>query len=248
MKKFLILQLRSEDEASDNEFEAFLTKGGLTKDEVVRVRIEKEPVPTILPDQYAGIIIGGGPSNVSDAPEKKTNAQKRFESELVELFDTILKYDIPYLGACYGIGAIAKYLGASVSKEKYSEDVGATLLKKTGEGMQDQLTRDLPMEFKALGGHKEACQELPKGAVLLLTSDACPVQMFRLKNNVYATQFHPELDTEGILVRIKVYKHAGYFPPEEADPLAARCKKEDIHVPEQILRNFVLRYRDKNKA
>jgi GMP synthase (glutamine-hydrolysing) len=244
MKKFLILQLRPEDVASDDEFEAFVQKGGLTEDEVVRVRMEQESVPEVVPGEYAGIIIGGGPSNVSDAEEKKSDEQKRFEAELAPMFDTILHYDIPYLGACYGIGALAAHLGAPVSKERYGEEVGATLLKKTGEGMQDALTRDLPRTFKAFVGHKEACQELPKGAVLLLTSDTCPVQMIRVKNNVYATQFHPELDTNGILVRIEAYKYAGYFPAEDAENVAVRCRKEDVHMPEQILKNFVQRYRD----
>ena len=38
---------------------------------------------------------------------------------------------------------------------------------------------------------------LPPTAVLLATSPRCPVQMFRVKQNLYATQFHPELDVRG---------------------------------------------------
>ena len=53
----------------------------------------------------------------------------------------------------------------------------------------------------------------------LATSAACPVQAFRVGQNVYATQFHPELDLEGICTRIEVYKNAGYFDPSEAETL-----------------------------
>ncbi len=45
MKPVLILQLRPEDEASDDEYRAFLEKGGLSEGETVRVRMEAAPLP-----------------------------------------------------------------------------------------------------------------------------------------------------------------------------------------------------------
>ena len=42
------------------------------------------------------------------------------------------------------------------------------------------------------------------------------MQAFRLGRNVYATQFHPELDVAGLVTRIEVYRHFGYFEPHEA--------------------------------
>ena len=76
MKPFLILQLRPEDEASDNEFSAFLKYGGLTEKEVHRIRMEKESIPNIDLNEYSGIILGGGPSNVSDKVEIKKEYEK----------------------------------------------------------------------------------------------------------------------------------------------------------------------------
>ena len=63
--------------------------------------------------------------------------------------------------------------------------------------------------------------------------------MFRLKNNIYATQFHPEADAEGFTLRIKQYQHHGYFPPETANDLIAAVSRE--HTPESqlILKRFV---------
>jgi GMP synthase (glutamine-hydrolysing) len=43
-------------------------------------------------------------------------------------------------------------------------------------------------------------------------------------------------------LRINIYKDKGYFPPDEADALIARCHAQDVHAPEAILRNFVGRY------
>src|SRR5204862_8258894 len=91
-------------------------------------------------------------------------------------------------------------------------------------------------------GHKEAISKLPGHAVLLASSAACPVQAFRVGANVYATQFHPELDADGLCVRIDVYKHAGYFEPEQADEIRALAWRSDLSHPPAVLHQFVRRY------
>lgn len=244
MKPFLILQLRPEDPAADNEFQAFLRAGRLSADQAHRVRMEQAGLPSLELDDYSGVIVGGGPSNVSDAPESKSAEQKRFEPQLQQLLDRIVERDFPYLGACYGLGALASHQGAVVSKERYSEPVGPITVYLTEEGQADPLLAGLPEEFRAFVGHKEACQQPPAGAVLLARSATCPQQGIRVKQNIYAFQFHPELDIEGICLRIDIYRHAGYFPPEEAEPLKRRCQAErEVPVPVEIMRRFVERYR-----
>ena len=101
---------------------------------------------------------------------------------------------------------------------------------------------EFPEKIAVLCGHKEACDRLPQGATLLLTNDDCPVQMFRIGENIYATQFHPEGDGEGFTVRIHAYKHHGYFQPEEADALIVEVNREDTPYAREILRRFVARY------
>ena len=115
-------------------------------------------------------------------------------------------------------------------------------IRLTAEGRADPLLADLPDAFEAYVGHKEAVRELPAHAVLLATSDACPVQMFRVKENLYATQFHPELDLEGILTRIGVYRDYGYFAPETAGDVEATVRRGDVREPHRILAAFVRRY------
>ena len=58
----------------------------------------------------------------------------------------------------------------------------------------------------------------------LASSPACPVQAFRIGRNVYATQFHPELDIHGLCTRIDVYQHAGYFEPDQAESVKAMAR------------------------
>jgi GMP synthase (glutamine-hydrolysing) len=100
----------------------------------------------------------------------------------------------------------------------------------------------MPQSFPAYVGHKEAVRKLPDHAVLLASSAGCPVQMFRIKQNLYATQFHPELDVTGMEERIRVYRDYGYFPRDEADLVLERAAAVSIAEPMRILRAFVERY------
>lgn len=236
MKPFLLLATREVDRAADNEYEAMLHFSGLDERELRRVRMEQGPLPPINLDDFSGVIIGGGPFNSSDV--EKSPVQVRVEAEVGGLLDQIVPRDFPFLGACYGIGTLGTHQGAVVDRT-YSEPVGPTLISLTDQGRVDRLFQGLPDSFEAFLGHKEAIRKLPAHAVNLAFSDACPVQAFRVGNNVYATQFHPELDVAGIDVRVDVYKHAGYFDPSEAEDLKARARESNVVHPPVILRRFV---------
>jgi GMP synthase (glutamine-hydrolysing) len=242
-KPFLILQLRPETEASDNEFDAILQKGGLDAGQVRRIRLDQTALPDDLElEDYAGVIVGGGPGCVSDAPAGKPPLEARIEAAVLSLMPQITARNFPYLGCCYGIGILGKHLGGDVSKRAYSEPVGTSDCTLTPEGADDPLLAGMPQEFTAFVGHKEAVQSLPEGCVHLVSSPTCPFQMLRYGHHVYATQFHPEADSAGFQTRINIYKHCGYFPPETADALIAMCHAADVHAPELVLRNFVKRY------
>jgi GMP synthase (glutamine-hydrolysing) len=243
MKPFLILQLREIDVVADNEYEAFLKYGGLRDADTHRIRIEKESFANIDLNNYAGVLLGGGPSNVSDELSEKPDFQRRFEAELQLLFDQLFALDIPYLGSCYGLGAVVNYAGGRVTKEKYSEKVGLTTVHFGENALSDPLLQGLPSSFQAFVGHKEACQNVPEGGVLLASSTACPVQLVRFKRNIYAAQFHVELDAEGIIVRIQNYRNHGYFEPKSAAALIKEVKNTKAEVPQQILQRFVEKYR-----
>ncbi|WP_299923942.1 glutamine amidotransferase [uncultured Pelagimonas sp.] len=243
MAKFLLLQLRPEPEVSDSEYRAMLDKSGLDDARVHRICLDREELPTGLDVHgYAGVIVGGGPGCVSDAPEDKTPVEACIEAACLSLMPEITAADVPFMGCCYGIGILGHHLGADVSKARYGEPVGPTTCEVTPDGAKDPLLQNVPAAFDALVGHKEALQELPKGAVHLLASGPCPFQMIRYGANVYATQFHPEADGAEFETRIKFYRHKGYFAPDDADRLIDICHSADISAPEKILTAFVARY------
>ncbi len=241
MKPFLLLSSRAEDAAAEEEYASFLRCTGLPAERLRRIRLEAGPLPHLDLDDWSGIFLGGGPFNSSDPPEEKSAVQVRVERELNSLLDEVVARDFPFLGACYGVGTLGVHQGAVVDRT-YGEPVAAAEIALTDEGRADPLLDGLSERFDAFVGHKEACRTLPPSAVLLATSLACPVQMFRVRTNVYATQFHPELDPPSIVARVRVYQHAGYFPPEELDALISRLQPAKVHEPGRMLANFVARF------
>jgi GMP synthase (glutamine-hydrolysing) len=241
VKPFLLLAIRAEDAAADNEYDSFLTLSGLGEGELRRIRLEQRALGEIDLGEWSGIWLGGGPFNYSDPDELKTPVQRRVEADLNGLLGRVVDSDFPFLGACYGVGALGRHLGAPVDRQ-YGEPVGAVEITLTPPGRQDPLLSALPAAFNAFTGHKEAISRLPGRAVLLASSAGCPVQAFRVGANVYATQFHPELDVDGLRTRTEVYKHAGYFDPDQAAEIMAQAARADVRWPPTILRGFVARY------
>jgi GMP synthase (glutamine-hydrolysing) len=241
VKPFLLLASRAEDAAAEDEYAAYLRYGGLAPEQLHRVRLEAAPLPDLDLAEYAGVIVGGSPFTSSDPAEHKSATQHRVERELTGLLDRIVEQDFPFLGACYGVGTLGTHQGAVIDRT-FGEPLGGVEIELTDAGIADPVLRGMPRRFTAFTGHKEACTTLPSHAVLLATSHACPVQMFRIKQNLYATQFHPELDVEGLVTRIDIYRHAGYFPPESAEELMAAARRFTVTEPMTILKNFVARY------
>jgi len=120
-KPFLILQLRPEDDVSDNELASILKYSGLEKKDIHRIRLEKEGIPQGLSlDKYCAVIVGGSPFDLSTPEDEKSAIQKKIESDFNRLFDIIVQHDFPFLGACSGSGLLGSYLGAPISNNVVS--------------------------------------------------------------------------------------------------------------------------------
>lgn len=167
--------------------------------------------------------------------------QRRVERELAGLLDDVVARDMPFLGACYGVGTLGVHRGGVVDRT-YGEPVGAVPVTVTDAGRADAVFGAVPPVFDAFVGHKEALREPPPDAVVLASSPGCPVQAFRVQENLYATQFHPELDVPGIVERVRIYSGAGYFPAGDLDRVVAALRTSDVVHPPLLLRAFVRRY------
>ena len=176
---------------------------------------------------YAGVVLGGSPFTVSEPRDSKSVTERRVEEELTALVRALVEREVPYLGLCYGIGATSLALGGVVDRT-YGEPVGATTVRLTEAAADDPLFAGLPSTFTAFVGHKEAATEPPPGAVVVATSDPCPVQAYRVGPCAWVTQFHPELELETFVERIRAYAHLGYFRPDEQDAIIESVSTADV--------------------
>ncbi len=236
-----MLTTRTYEAVAVSEREALLKFTGLKEDELVNVRLEREAFPEIDLSNWDGIIMCGSHFDVSMPQEEKSAQQLEIESNLDDLMTQAIERDFPILGICYGLGITTRLLGGVVGPD-ISEDITAPVLTLTPEGMEDPILAGIPQKFNAYVGHHESVIEPPSELVPLVTGEIAPLQMGRIGKNIYLTQFHPELDYEGISVRIEVFADHGYYPKEEREEVEARVTGVDVSHAHLILSNFVDRF------
>lgn len=243
MKPFLLITTRGEDLEAADEHAAYCRLTGLLPEDLEWRRIDRGPLGAVDFGRYSGLILAGSPFTVSEPIERKSATELRVERELAELLDEVVQLDFPFLGVCYGIGTIGAHQGARVDRT-YGETSQAAQISLTESGQRDPLFYQLPARFDAFVGHKEAISEVPASITVLASSPTCPVQAFRVGRNVYATQFHPELDTASFASRVRAYATHGYFDPAEVDAIIEGVERADVRGSHMVLGRFVEEYLD----
>jgi GMP synthase-like glutamine amidotransferase len=144
------------------------------------------PVPDLA--TAAGVVILGGPMSVND-----DLPWLRLEERLI---GEALGRRQPVLGVCLGSQLIAKILGAQVYKN-HRKEIGWFEIRLSGDGEQDRLFSGLSPVETVFHWHGET-YDLPPGAVLLASSEACWHQAYRMGDSVYGLQFHLEVTPDMI--------------------------------------------------
>lgn len=236
-----MLTTRIYEKVAISERQAMLKFTGLREDELVNVRLERDPFPDIHLSHWDGIIMCGSHFDVSAPEDSKSLRQLDVERNLTRLSEKAIEEDFPILGICYGLGIMTRMLGGKVGPS-ISEDITAPHLTITAQGRVDPILRGVPDTFRAYVGHHESVVEAADQMVPLVTGTVAPLQMARIRNNIYLTQFHPELDYEGISVRIDVFADHGYYPKSERPKVEERVQGVDVAPAHLILSNFVDRF------
>ena len=135
------------------------------------------PLEEIMRRRPRGLVLSGGPASVYDERAPQLRA------ELLEL-------DVPTLGICYGMQAMALELGGRVERADIGE-FGRTELRVKASG---RLLDGLPAEQSCWMSHRDTVFDPPPGFTPLASSPASPVAAFESPDRMlYGIQFHPEV-------------------------------------------------------
>lgn len=239
--RFLLISTRDQAQVVESEYEMFHRLSGLSTGQLIQWRLDQRPLEDLELGHFSGIILCGSPYDSLLPTEQKSATQLRVEAELSDLLDDLVVADFPFLGVCYGVGTLLGHQGGVIST-KYAEEISAPTIALTEAGRQDPITAGMPQVFQAYVGHKEACEVMPAHAQLLATTPSCPVQLFKVRNNLYGTQFHPELDWPALHMRILAYAKSGYYPPAEQARIITQCEAANVAPAHRIIENFVQLY------
>src|ERR1700754_1222544 len=146
MKPFLFLGIRAQDAAADDEYAAVLRCSGLDERDLRRHRLERDELGTVDLDDWSGIVLGGGPFNISDPAELKSAAPRRAGGEMRALARDVVAADFPFFGACYGIGTLGTLEGGLVDRT-YGEPIGSVRVTLTDDGRKEPLFEGVPEGF-----------------------------------------------------------------------------------------------------
>lgn len=150
--------------------------------------------PTL--DGYDGLVVLGGPMSAYD--------EERLPHLAVEmkLIECAMQRNLPVLGICLGAQLVARTLGARVYANHIKE-IGWYDVAPSDDAEADPLFEAFDAQEKLFQWHGDTF-EIPQGATHLAWSRQCNNQAFRYGANVYAFQFHLEVDEPMILRWLKV--------------------------------------------
>jgi GMP synthase (glutamine-hydrolysing) len=140
------------------------------------------------PAAYDALIVLGGPMSAND--------DLGFLHEEVGIIARAIERQQPVLGICLGAQLLARALGAEVRRNPAPE-IGWFPVELTQAGREDALLAQLSNPFHVFHWHSDTF-DLPAGATLLASSEACRNQAFRVGQILYGFQFHPEVTPEMI--------------------------------------------------
>jgi len=132
-------------------------------------------------DNYSSIILSGRRKN---NPEMNIINSKLVKHSVEE--------DKPLLGICYGAEILVLTLGGTIKK-----------MVSSRHGLYEiDITKNNPLcsgKIKGFESHSYMVSKLNSSFIQIATSNDCKFEIFQYDGkNIFGTQFHPEMSTDGI--------------------------------------------------
>ncbi len=171
----------------------------------------EEPLPRPL-DDYGAVLVFGGAMHADQVDHHPWLREENL------ILQRLLHLGTPVLGVCLGSQLLARAAHADVYPAREPE-VGWLPVEVTDDGAQDPVLAGLPRRFDAFQWHYHA-HNIPAGGTELARSDIC-TQAFRLGENVWGVQFHPEVT----LAQVEGWVAEEPEAPIDGDALLAQTRE-----------------------
>lgn len=190
------------------------------------------------PDTVAGAVITGSHAMVSH--------REPWSEHTAAWLAQLVARQTPVLGICYGHQLLAHALGGEAGDHPRGIEIGTVEVTLDEAAATDRLLQGLPAEFPAHVVHLQSALRLPEGAVRLAGNAHEPVQAFRVGDNAWGVQFHPEFDAETMRGYIDLL--AGDLKAGGADPAALRDGVDATPAAAALLARFARIAEEKEEA
>ena len=167
-------------------------------------------------------IITGSPHSVYDELDWMLDLENKIRNSK--------SFNMPILGICFGHQLIAKSYGGKVELNPEGWELGSFPIKLTEKGAQSRIFSGVSDDAIVYQSHKDCVIRLPDGAIELAQNKK-GTQSFKIYNNIYGVQFHPEFSWDIIKKYVSVRNAAGVITED-----SFVCKSNGGQV---VLHNFI---------
>ncbi len=200
--RYFLLQVRNADDPMrEHEVDCFARALRCSPQQIdVFDLLSGCPTPRELDREDIVVLGGSGDYSVSEGGA--------WLGPVLEAMQELFDMNKPTFASCWGFQAMARALGGHVVADPSRAEVGTHDVSLTDAGRRDPVFGPLAEAgpvFPAQMGHQDTVDRLPDGAVLLAATSLSNQAFFFPGKPIYCTQFHPELNRETLLERLRRY-------------------------------------------
>lgn len=229
--RILLVQLIEDDAFRESERDAFVRVGGFGAHQIEALDARGEPLGAHALDGFHAVVI-------ADTPDRSSLDEFQEKEGLVAMALAVKEKKLPALGIGFGAHMLAFAYGGTVVRDGSNEEYGSIIGQRSRLAEKDPWFAELPARFMAEVAHRERVAKLPWGAMILASSERCPVLAFRMKEfPAYGLQFRPGLDAEAFATHLA---HLADVDAAEAPSIrGAAASVQEAPQTAHLLRDWV---------
>ncbi|SDO11227.1 glutamine amidotransferase [Vreelandella arcis] len=189
----------------------------------------RDQTPAPAPSSFAGVIITGSHSMVSEAPPWSEALKPWLQQALAE--------DVPMLGVCYGHQLMAAAFDGISDFHPAGRESGTRQVRLTQAGQQDPLFSQLPTCFPAHLTHAQSVMQLPPNTTVLAHNHHDAYQALRYGPRQWSVQFHPEFTVP--IMQAYIARQRAALRDQGEDPEALISAVRDTPEATGLLQRFL---------